>query len=149
MATLQKNYVIYLVSYMRIIATSSHHAIYVDIDEGKSGELLHVTGSIQQGMNFEARTSSHPFKGTTCEWIKPAGRVQQDKLAQLEAACRMIPPPAKQFHLSKPLVPKDKIRHCQHWVAEAIEFLREKGVLEPLGEDESGDITQRWWGGRS
>ncbi|OAP59188.1 hypothetical protein AYL99_06486 [Fonsecaea erecta] len=141
MATPHSSYIVYLILYLSPI--QNHHAIFVGIQPGARGQLCHVVGSMQQGMRFEARESGWPLTGVTCEWMKPLGRVSQDKFAEVEGVCRTVPPPAKQFEKNKLLVPKDQLRHCQHWTEEAIAALKAGQVLEPLGPDDSTDVIRR------
>jgi hypothetical protein len=94
-------------------------------------------------MAFEIKKYKHPLLGATGEWIKPVGRVSQEKLADVEAVCQRVPPPAQQYELRGRLVPASQIYHCQHWPADAIEALRNNCTLEPLGPDDSADIIRR------
>ena len=141
MSTLQTSYIIYLVCFSNM--KTGHHTIYIDIEKDARGHKFHVVGSLQQGMAFETMETRHPFFDPVWEWMKPVGRVSQEKFAKFEEAYRAVPALAKQYDLVKLLVPKDQIRHCQHWAAEAIEALQHDRILEPLGPADRGDVIYR------
>jgi len=117
-----------------------HHGIFVQTggtEKDPRGLLFHVIGNIQSGMDFEMATKT-PVGSPMFLSMKQTGWVPRDKLEEVEAVARTISPPGKQYDVSRCLVPKDQIRHCQHWAAEATDALREKGVLTLLAPGESG-----------
>jgi hypothetical protein len=49
---------------------------------------------------------------------------------KVDAICKTVPPPRKQYEGPKLLVPKNELRRCQEWTNEAIAELKAKGVLQ-------------------
>ncbi|EGD86028.1 hypothetical protein H112_06951 [Trichophyton rubrum D6] len=98
-----------------------HHAIFVETSENgeKTGHLFQVKGNIQNGMSFEQRPEGQPEASSS--FI--------DKQEIGAGICEGIPPPRKQFEGAKRLYPKEPIRRCQEWTAEAIQALKEAQVL--------------------
>lgn len=124
-------------------ATYDQHTLYIDTQPGVSGQIVHVVGCIRQGMMFHYRhVEPHPAKWETSLWMRHIGWVAHENVGKIRGICEGIPPPAMQYFKEKLLVPPDRIRHCQHWTAEAIKVLQKKLVLEPLGLDGDGKLIR-------
>ena len=144
MASESTHFRAFLVSYLGI--GDDHHAIFIQTVNGKvkpKGSLFHVIGNLHEGMDLDIRHGNCPFESPSLLSMKQVGWVSHDMFADAEGVIRTVLPPAKQFHLSQRLVPKDKVRHCQHWAAEAKDALREKGILTLLAPGESGTKCER------
>lgn len=143
MASDKGRYRVYLAGYLGN-HDSQHHAIYVDTDivQGKRwGWLFHVTGNLLSGMTFEEKYAIYPLLSASGESIQQLGWISYNKFPEgIREVCEGIPPPKSQYTLaSKRLFPNEPIRHCQHWVREAMDALFVAGVVEPLGPEEKGE----------
>lgn len=107
-----------------------HHAIFVETDTDTSGRLFHVTGTIARGMLYEEKDLKFPDLSYSYENMTLLGAVVKADLDQFRQVCQSIPPPKKQFEGPRRLNPKEPLRHCQQWVAEAIDALKGQGVLK-------------------
>jgi hypothetical protein len=138
MASLATHYPISLESYLG--TESDHHAIFVRINDSNEncGHLFHVNGSMQQGMFLKIDYNCHdPTTSLSHLGSQAVGWVPHAKLDQVKEVCETIPPPAKQWNGGQRLVPADQVRSCQEWVAEVLEMLKQKGIME------SPDASQR------
>ncbi|OAL74792.1 hypothetical protein A7D00_0386 [Trichophyton violaceum] len=108
-----------------------HHAIFVETSENgeKTGHLFQVTGNIQNGMSFEQRPEGQPEASSSFIDKQEIGAVTHANYYRIQEICEGIPPPRKQFEGEKRLYPKEPIRRCQEWMAEAIQALKEAQVL--------------------
>ncbi|KAH8907471.1 hypothetical protein BR93DRAFT_967375 [Coniochaeta sp. PMI_546] len=141
MASTLTHYPVYLTTYWS--PRDDHHAIYVDTNTESGGYLFHVEGSLQTGMAFVAKKACHPFISATGEPVRHIGWVSHHKFVDIGRVCETVPPPCKQYELSKRLVPRHAIRHCQHWAGEAIDALRKQAILEPLGPGDDAEVIMR------
>lgn len=140
MPSISSHFPIFRVGYLGIL--DEHHAIYMAGRGEQDGLLAHVRGSIHQGMTVHYEENArHPESSPSFQWIQQVGWVSHEHAARVTAICDTVPPPGKQYHLSKCLVPRDKIRHCQHWVTEALDAMRDCGVMEALGDGDCGEIV--------
>lgn len=78
-----------------------------------------------------------PTLSATFKSLEHVGWISHDRFIEIEAIALTVPVPKKQYKGPKLLVPRNQLRHCQHWAAETIEELREGGVLIPLAPNES------------
>ncbi|GAB1739034.1 hypothetical protein NU219Hw_g3798t1 [Hortaea werneckii] len=107
-----------------------HHAIFVETNAHTSGRLFHVTGTIAQGMLYEEKELKFPDLSYSYENMTLLGAVDEADLDQFRQICQSIPPPKKQFEGPKRLDPKEPLRRCQEWTAEAVDALKIQGVLK-------------------
>ena len=108
-------------------------AIFVRINDSNRnyGHLFHVGGTIPRGMSLEVRQNCHdPRKSFSHKANQTVGWVPHAKVDQVKEVCETIPPPAKQRDGTRRLVPADQVRRCQEWVAEVLEMLKQKGIME-------------------
>ena len=123
------SYEVFLVD--KLGASLSHQLIFIRTNPNSgSGLLYHVIGSTQSGMTYQHRATSAPEESLTFEKSLPLGTVSVANLGRVDAVCQTIPPPKKQFQLSKRLYPNEPLRTCQEWASEAIEALKVAGVIE-------------------
>ncbi|KAK3322620.1 hypothetical protein B0H66DRAFT_620322 [Apodospora peruviana] len=116
----------------RIGMPRNHHAIFVETAPvSGQGRDFHVTGSIQQGMVYEEKHSDRPEDNPLFVSKAEIGWIANTSWHQhVSEICRSIPPPAKQFDGPRRLLPSHQsLRRCMEWVDEAVEALREAGVL--------------------
>lgn len=109
-----------------------HQAIFVETHETgpRTGHLYHVTGTVQNGMVFEHRPSPDPDKLPLLAEKRKVGTVTRaDYPERFISACEVVPPPKKQFEGARRLYPKEAVRRCGEWAAEAVEALTQAGVL--------------------
>jgi hypothetical protein len=118
----------YLIAYTGM--PRNHHSIFIQKGTDGSGELFHVIGDIQNGMTFEHRSSRNPDESTTFASKQNIGKVSEANYDRVESILRAIPPPKKQYNRNVRLYPKEPLRRCQEWTAEAIEKLKEERVLQ-------------------
>lgn len=114
----------------------NHVAIFVvekpESDGTGSGRLYHVTGSIQEGMKYEARDSK-PFREST-SFVPGSqiliGTVKDVSMPDFEAVCEATPVPRRQMNLrGRVLDPSKPVRRCRRWVEEAVEKLLATGIV--------------------
>ncbi len=84
-----------------------HHAIWVDtgakrdLPNGKSvnvGEIIQVTGNIQQGMSFQVKNGVDPEESNEGKEKIKIGTIRKNDLERLKQICSQLPPPSKQFN---------------------------------------------------
>lgn len=121
------SYKVYLASYLSV--REDHHAIFIETDIDGSGYLFHVVGNTQVGMSFGHRPSPAPEKSPTFLSKKYIGSVTKAKYDRVEFTVGAIEPPKKQFDGSKRINPEEPLRACQEWAADAIQALRDAGIL--------------------
>ncbi|KAK5947940.1 hypothetical protein OHC33_011045 [Knufia fluminis] len=82
-----------------------HHAIWVDtgakrvLPNGKSvdvGEIIQVTGNIQQGMLFQVKNGVDPEESNEGKEKIKIGTIKKNDLERLKQICSQLPPPSKQ-----------------------------------------------------
>lgn len=89
-------------------------------------------------MVFEEKDLKFPDFSYSYENMMLLGAVDKADIDQFRQVCLSIPPPKKQFEGPKRLYPKEALRHCQQWVAEAIDALKGQGVLKASQGEEQG-----------
>lgn len=107
-----------------------HQAIFVETNSDKSGQVFHVTGSIQNGMKYETEARENPEETPAFVSKELLGRVAKADYSRIDIICRQITPPAKQFDGPKRIDPKMPLRRCNEWAQEAIEALKSEGIFE-------------------
>lgn len=112
-----------------------HHAIFVETYENgpSTGHLYHVKGNIQEGMIFEHRAEQPPEEIPGFCGKEKLGVVAVAEYGRVLGICEGVPVPKKQFQGAKRLYPREPLRRCQEWVAEAVDALKGEGVL--IGSD--------------
>ncbi len=139
------SYNVFLISY--IGAPRDHHSLFIETDpDSASGLLLHVKGNIQNGMEFEERSTNNPEKSMTFVDKSHLGCVNAADLDHMRHLCQSIPPPKKQFSGPKRLYPKEPLRRCQEWTNEAIDALTVHGVLQqPITATTEASVQEEYW----
>lgn len=122
------SYAVFLVQ--RLGLPRNHHAIYIQLDDDGAGHTFHVTGNIQNGMVYESGPASRPEDHESFVDKSLIGSVDAADYDRVDAICRAIPAPRKQFHGAQRLFPGEPLRRCQEWTREAIEALETDGVLQ-------------------
>ncbi|UDD62420.1 hypothetical protein AFCA_009736 [Aspergillus flavus] len=112
-----------------------HHAIFVETYENgpSTGHLYHVKGNIQEGMISEHRAEQPPEEIPGFCGKEKLGVVAVAEYGRVLGICEGVPVPQKQFQGAKRLYPREPLRRCQEWVAEAVDALKGEGVL--IGSD--------------
>jgi hypothetical protein len=104
--------------------------------ENPSGIIYNVIGTIVIGAGqiYEVRETTNPqlalehIPGT----YRCIGQVRHEDLDRFAAICESIPVPGPQLNLrGKPLDPTKPVRRCTEWTMEAVEALKEAGILAP------------------
>lgn len=121
------SYNVYRVSYAGM--PRDHHAIFVEKNSDESGWLFQVTGDVQRGMVHDDKAVRRPEDSATYQGKELIGQVTAANFNQIKGICCTIPPPKKQFEGPRRLYPREPIRRCQEWTAEAIQALRDGNVL--------------------
>ncbi|KAH6651363.1 hypothetical protein F5144DRAFT_598755 [Chaetomium tenue] len=137
---------VYLVTYMT--TDLPHHAICVETNpENPStdwGRLFQVNGNLYEGMYHEFKPCQHPFRSLTGHTMKHIGWVRRGGGARVDEVCGLVPAPAKQWDdRLKRIDPDAPVRHCQHWVVDAVAALGESGVLQPRRAWDDGSVLVR------
>ncbi|KAK3938134.1 hypothetical protein QBC46DRAFT_441455 [Diplogelasinospora grovesii] len=120
-----------------------HRGIYVGTEDEKDkekGYLYHTVGSMGSGFTFEVKQVKHPAYDRKFISVQQIGWIVKAKLEEIKTVCETIPPPPKQWDGKKRLVPRRRLRHPQHWTADALEALRQKGIVEDLGPSDDRSI---------
>lgn len=109
-----------------------HHALFVETHEAgpQTGHVYNVQGEIQNGMEFEQKTTGKPEDSPVFADKKLLGAVSESDYPRFITVCKSIPVPKKQFDGAKRLYPKEPLRCCQEWSAEAIQALVEERVIQ-------------------
>jgi len=107
-----------------------HHTIFVEINDDQSGYMFQVTGNIQTGMTHSHKDSEGPELSYTFVSKELIGTVSHDNYWRMEGICDDIPAPKKQFNGPQRIYPREPLRRCQEWTEEAIQALKDTGVLE-------------------
>lgn len=139
------HYRVYRVTYMS--TDLSHHAICVEINPEKPssdwGRLFQVNGNLYEGMYHEFKTCKHPFHSLTGHTMQHIGWVWRQG-SRLEEVCGRIPAPPKQWDDKLKRINPDKpVRHCQHWVVDAVTALSDSSVLQLRTADDDGSVMVR------
>jgi hypothetical protein len=122
------SYNVYLVSYLG--APRDHHAIFVETKSDKSGYIFQVIGDIQSGMSFGHKDAKRPEDSTSFVSQEHIGTVSEANYDRIESIVETIEPPKKQFDGPRRINPREPLRRCQEWTADAVEALKSAGVLE-------------------
>ncbi|KIW80747.1 hypothetical protein Z517_07363 [Fonsecaea pedrosoi CBS 271.37] len=109
-----------------------HEAIFVETHENGtgSGHTYHVTGNILMGMTYEHKRATRPDDRAEFHEKRDIGHVKQSDYERVELICRGIAVPGRQLNLKgQKLDPTKPVRRCGEWAADAIQELRDQGVL--------------------
>lgn len=116
------------------LGPQDHHYIFIETNESgaATGHRYHVIGNIQEGMTFNHRPCIVPEDEPV---FLSKARIGEVGVADYEnggflAVCDEVEVPKKQFQGAKRLFPKERLRKCQEWAAEAVALLEERGVLK-------------------
>ncbi|RDW61859.1 uncharacterized protein DSM5745_10531 [Aspergillus mulundensis] len=125
------------------LGPQDHHYIFLETaEEGPlTGHRFHVIGNIQEGMTFNHRFCIKPEDEPVFLSKTRIGSVsvQDYEAGRVLSICEEIEVPKKQFQGAKRLFPKEKLRRCQEWAADAVALLRERGVLKEAGDGMNND----------
>ncbi|KAF9765706.1 hypothetical protein IL306_001973 [Fusarium sp. DS 682] len=109
----------------------NHQALFIQLDEKtEEGDLFHVVGNVQEGMEFEHRADEVPKHSDTYLGQHYVGYISSSDRKRFKEICQSNPPPAKQFDGAKRINPRQPLRRCQEWTAETIAMLENHGVLK-------------------
>jgi hypothetical protein len=107
-----------------------HHAIFFETNADGSGFTFQVSGNIQNGMTHNHKSSEKPENSNeyvSKEYLGTTSHANYERVAKI---CNAIEVPQKHFNGSTRLYPHLPLRRCQEWTEEAIEALKDAGVLE-------------------
>lgn len=116
-------------------APRDHIALFIQTNlDDHTGYIFHVTGTIAQGMSFDHKEGkpedSASFLSKTC-----IGTVAHTDFPRVQTVVNNIPPPAKQFDGAKRIDPSKPLRRCGEWAEEAIQALKDEGILKEDGAE--------------
>lgn len=111
-------------------APRDHHAIFVETKGDLSGYIFQVTGDIQRGMAFGHKVAKKPEDSASFIAKSRIGTVSEAGFARVQPVIERIPPPPKQFNGPKRINPSKPLRRCQEWTTEAIQALKDEGILQ-------------------
>ncbi|TVY16826.1 hypothetical protein LARI1_G004454 [Lachnellula arida] len=117
-------------------APRNHRAIFVETEEcgTGSGYLYQVSGNIQNGMIHAHKQTKQPETSPTFTGVKELiGTVTSSNYAHIRSVVDGIPAPKKQFDGPKKIFPNEPLRRCHEWTDEAIQALRDRGILQRPG----------------
>lgn len=129
---------VYLVEYLG--APRNHHAIFIETDDNQSGYLYHVKGTIQDGMTYEVKHRSNPEQSTTFAKKTYLGWVNEPDYSRVNDICAGVSPTKEQFNKGRRLDRREPLRRCQEWTQDAIQALRDGGVLQTQDE-----VAEEYW----
>lgn len=122
------SYQVSLVSFA--CAPRDHHVIFVETEEGGSGQIFHIKGRIQQGMTYETKPVRKPEESTTFITRELLGTVTMENYPRIDSVCKQFPPPAKQLDQAHRINPSVPLRQCQEWTQETLQALKNEGILQ-------------------
>lgn len=122
------SYNVYRVSYTGL--PRDHHAIFVEMNNDKSGWLFQVTGDIQTGMRHNDKAARKPEESGTYQSKIAIGTVATEDFERIKPTCESILAPKKQYDGPRRLYPREPVRRCQEWTQEAIDALVKEGILK-------------------
>jgi hypothetical protein len=122
------SYQVFLVSYLG--APRDHQAIFIETNSDKSGQIFQATGNIQNGMTYESKPGKRPEDSASFVKKELLGTVTTANYSRIDAVCKQIPPPAKQFDGPKRINPNVPLRRCQEWTQEAVQALKNEGIFQ-------------------
>jgi hypothetical protein len=122
------SYQVFLVSYLG--APRDHHAIFVETNSDKSGQIFQATGNIQNGMTYESKPAKRPEDSASFVKKELLGTVTTANYSRIDSVCKRIPPPAKQFNGPKRINPNVPLRRCQEWTQETVQALKNEGIFQ-------------------
>ena len=122
------SYSVYMVSYLG--AGGNHQAIFVETASDESGQLFHVIGNIQRGMDYETKIAKKPETSVTFVEKELLGTTIIANYSRFDAICQKIPPAAKQYNGAKRINPQVPLRRCTEWAWEAVQALKDEGILQ-------------------
>ena len=112
-----------------------HVALFVETHElgPGTGHTYQVSGNIQQGMYHNHHPGERPEEDRYLAFITKnlLGKVKvvDHDRGRFRQICDGLEPPPKQFDGPKRLFAGKKLRRCGEWAKDAIERLKEMGVL--------------------
>jgi hypothetical protein len=121
-------YPVYLVS--SVGAPRDHHKIFIEKNKSGYGSTFQVTGNIQEGMKYQCNLYEKPEDSVTFIGKSYIGTVDEGSLGRMSYVLENIPPPSKQFDGAKRMNLTEPLRRCQEWTKEAIQALKDEGLLE-------------------
>lgn len=127
-------------SYYKVYVAASagmprdHHSLFVETNDPNpgAGHISQVTGNIQNGMTFEDKSllvSPEEEDPSFISKLKIGSVSQNDFPDTFRNVCLSVEPPKKQFDGPKRLFPREPLRRCQEWTADAKKALGEAEVL--------------------
>jgi len=122
------SYTVYLREH--IGGARNHHVIFVQTESSGAGYIFQVAGNIQQGMAFDHKRAKKSEESETCIGQVEIGTVTKANFDRIQSIVETLPPPPKQFNGPTRIDPSVPLRRCQEWTADAIQLLRDEGVLE-------------------
>jgi hypothetical protein len=121
------SYPVYLVS--SVGAPRDHHKLFIEKSKNGYGSTFQVTGNIQEGMEYQCNLYERPEDSVTFIEKSYIGTVDEGSLGRISNVLENIPPPSKQFDGAKRINPTEPLRRCQEWTNEAIQALKDEGIL--------------------
>lgn len=111
-----------------------HHAIYMDLSEGRWGMAYQVVGNARQGYEFMfVPFVLHPSKYPQVKWTRHVGWLRHARLDLLKDRCEHIFPPDQLRQWGEVAVPAVRMRTCETWASDVITRLQAEGWIEGLG----------------
>ncbi|ORY19619.1 hypothetical protein BCR34DRAFT_136149 [Clohesyomyces aquaticus] len=86
--------------------------------------------NIQQGMAFGYKRAKPSEESETCLGQEKIGTVTKANFNKIQSIVETLPPPPNQFNGAKRINPSALLLRCQEWTADAIQLLKDEGVLE-------------------
>jgi hypothetical protein len=106
-----------------------HQALFVETNTDGSGHVYQVVGDIQNGMSYGHRISTRPEEEVIHIGKQYVGTVSIADFTRVEFVVNTVPRPKKQFDGPKRVNPQEPLRRCGEWTKEAIQALKDAGVL--------------------
>ena len=63
---------------------------------------------------------------------EPVGKISASDFVRVEAICRDVAPPAKQYDGPKRIDPSMPLRRCGEWTDEAVRAMRDAGIVSKM-----------------
>jgi hypothetical protein len=129
-------YKVYHIQYVRL--PGNYHALYDETTESaegpkRKGLIFQVVGTIREGMMHGHRLEPVCCEGDAAfspDFYECVGKVAKNDLVRIQGIVEKVEAPPKQFAGVKRPNPQKSLKHCQTWTVEAIQALRDAGVLK-------------------
>jgi hypothetical protein len=81
-------------------------------------------------MQFEHKKGKQPEESASFASKNYIGNISESNFPRVQAVVEVISPPAKQINGLQRIDPGKTLRRCHEWANEAVQALKDEGILE-------------------